>query len=620
MVQQLQQIPSRRALALRFWLAAKQFWLGPSRRLAWLLTIGNVLLIFFQLAAQFRLNVWNRDIFDALEQKDSGAVSHQALLFVPLALAIVGLGVVAVYGRMTTQRKWREWLTEHLVGRLLAHGHYYQLNLVRGDHKNPEARISQDARVATDAPVDFAVGILSSMVTAVTFIGVLWVVGGNLAIDFAGMGMVIPGYLVLAAIVYSVLASVAMVIIARRFIVVSEAVNQTEAEFRYALTRFSDNGESIALLGGEKEEQEGLRQSLGAVLRQWLLLCYQHMRATVVSNGNSVLAPVVPLVLCAPKYLDGSMTLGEVMQAAGAFIQVQSAFNWLVDNYPRLADWMASVRRVGSLIASLDYLEAVGRLGEPGTIRRIQHDAPALRLCDLSVTLEDGTVVINDADVLIKPGERILMMGESVTGKSTLVRAIAGLWPWWKGEIFIPRNAKLFLMPQYPYIPLGGLRRVVTYPLSSSQVDEDKLHELMNLVGLDHLAHRLDEQAPWEHVLSGGERQRIAFVRLLLHEPDFVVMDEATSALDPASQAHLLTVASERLSRAAILSIAHRPELRAFHQRVLLFEHRPGGSRLTSDDAIVQPLGLLPQVLSWLHALVSADHTRGAETFSSSLL
>ena len=397
---------------------------------------------------------------------------------------------------MTTQRKWREWLTEHLVTRLLAHGHYYQLNLVRGDHQNPEARISQDARVATDPPVDFAVGILSSTVTALTFIGVLWFVGGNLAINVAGVSVVIPRYLVLAAIIYSILASLAMVMIARRFVAVSEAVNQTEAEFRYALTRLRDNGESIALLGGEKEEQEGLRRSLGSVLHQWLLLCYQQMRATVVSNGNSVLAPVVPLVLCAPKFLDDSMTLGDVMQVTGAFIYVQSAFNWLVDNYPRLADWMASVRRVASLMVSLDYLDAVGRPGEPGTIRRIEYDAPVLRLRDLSVTLEDGTVVINDADVVVKPGERILVMGESGTGKSTLVRAIAGLWPWGKGEIFIPRKAKLFLMPQYPYVPLGGLRRVVTYPLSSSQVDDEKLHELLNVVGLDYLADRLDEEAP----------------------------------------------------------------------------------------------------------------------------
>jgi len=571
------------------------------------------LLVLLQLAAQIRLNIWNRDIFNALAQRDAAAVLHQALLFVPLAVAIVGLAIVAVYGRMTTQRKWREWLTEHLIARLLAHGHYYQLNLVRGDHQNPEARISQDARVATDPPVDFAVGILSSTLTAVTFIGVLWFVGGDLTVDVAGMSVVIPRYLVLAAVIYSILASLAMVMIARRFVAVAEAVNQTEAEFRYALTRLRDNGESIALLGGEAEEHEGLRRSLGSVLHQWLLLCYQQMRATVVSNGNFVLAPVVPLVLCAPKFLDGSMTLGDVMQAAGAFIYVQTAFNWLVENYPRLADWLASVRRVGSLMVSLDYLDAVGRPGEPGTIRRIEYDAPALRLRDLSVTLEDGTVVINDADVTVKPGERILVMGESGTGKSTLVRAIAGLWPWGQGDIFIPRKAKLFLMPQYPYIPLGSLRRVVTYPLSSSQVTDEKLHELMKIVGLDYLANRLDEESPWDYALSGGEKQRVAFVRLLLHEPDFIVMDEATSALDPSSQTHLLTVISERLSRAAFLSIAHRPELQAFHQRVLVFEHRPGGSRLISDEATITAHGLLPQFVNWLRALRSVQRSVTSE-------
>ena len=592
-----------RARARRFWSTARQFWAGPSRRLAWLLTTGLVLLVFLQLAVQFRLNVWNRDIFNALARRDGAAVLHQALLFVPLAVAIVGLAVIAVYGRMTTQRKWREWLTEHLIARLLAHGHYYQLNLVRGDHQNPEARISQDARVATDPPVDFAVGILSSALTAATFIGVLWFVGGDLAIAVAGVSVVIPRYLVLAAVIYSILASLAMAMIARRLVGVFEAANQTEAEFRYALTRLRDNGESIALLGGETEEHEGLRRSLGSVLQQWLLLCYQLMRATVISNGNTVLAPVVPLVLCAPKFLDDSMTLGEVMQAVGAFIYVQTAFNWLVENYPRLADWLASVRRVGSLMASLDYLDAVGRPGEPGTIRRIEYDAPALRLRDLSVTLEDGTVVINDADVIVQPGERILVMGESGTGKSTLVRAIAGLWPWGKGEIFIPRKAKLFLMPQYPYVPLGSLRRVVAYPLSSDQVHDEKLHELMELVGLGYLANRLDEESPWDYALSGGEKQRVAFVRLLLHEPDFIVMDEATSALDPSSQENLLTVISERLSRAAFLSIAHRPELQAFHQRVLLFEHRPGGSQLISDEAIVPAHGLLPQFVNWLRAL-----------------
>jgi putative ATP-binding cassette transporter len=259
---------------------------------------------------------------------------------------------------------------------------------------------------------------------------------------------------------------------------------------------------------------------------------------------------------------------------------------------------MASARRVASLLVSLDHLDMAAR--PESAIRRAEYDGSGLRLRDLSVTLDDGTVVIKDADVVIEPGERVLVRGESGTGKSTLVRAVAGLWPWGRGEIHIPRGATLFLMPQEPYVPLGQLRRVATYPLGAEKISNESLRELFDLVGLAHLSGRLDEEAPWEHVLSGGEKQRIAFVRLLLHGADFIVMDEATSALDPSSQERMLALVSERLPRAAIISIAHRPELEAFHQRVIVFEHQPGGSRMVSDLVITHPNRMVTRLLSWL--------------------
>ena len=589
-MQNIHPAPSRRTLVGRYWSTARGFWLKEDRVTAWLLTVGLFVLVFLQLGLQYRLNIWNRDIFNAIGMKDGEAAFTQALIFLPLAAATVGLAVIAVYGRMTMQRQWRAWLVKHLIGRWLAKGHYYQLNLVRGESLVPEGRMTDDARIASDPPVDFAVQLFGSIVTAVTFIGVLWVVGGDITVGSSDFAVVIPGYLVIAAVIYSALISVGMVLITRRFISVSEATNQAEAEFRYALTRLRENGESIALLSGEQEEQRGLRKGLETVIERWRRYCHQHMRATVVSNSNWLLAPTIPLILCVPKYIAGTMTLGEVTQAAAAFVLVQSAFNWLVDNYPRLADWMASARRVGQLLLALDHLDAAGKPGEVGAIRRTEEAGAALRLRDLTVRLDDGTVIINDADAAIGLNERVLLLGESGTGKSTLVRAIAGLWPWGEGEIAIRTGARMFLMPQRPYIPLGTLRRVVTYPLASTEVTDDSVRELMERVGLSYLIKGLDEDAAWDHILSGGEKQRIAFARLFLHRPNLIIMDEATSALDPASQTQMMTLLIDRLPNAAIVSIAHRPELDAFHNRKIIFEHRPGGSHLSSEN-ISTPAG-----------------------------
>ena len=603
MTEQLSEEDARAALTQRFWRTAGGFWFGEARLIAWILTVGLVLVTLVQVYVQYRINVWNREIFDAIEKKDPGIVLTQALIFIPLALIAVTLAIIAVYGRMRMQRRWRAWLTDHLIDRWLANGRYYQLNLVTGDHQNPEGRIGEDARIATDSPVDFAVGILNAVLMALTFVVVLWGVGGSITFRVGGSEVFIPGYLVIAVILYSFTTSVAMAIIARSFVPAAESKNQAEAEFRYALTRLRENGESVALLGGEEEERSGLRDLLRKLIGRWQALARQHMRTTLVSNGNVVLAPVIPIILCAPKYLAGEMSLGQVMQASAAFVQVQAAFNWLVDNYPRLAEWAASARRVASLLVSLDELDEVQDEGI-GTIERKEgDDGPAIELVNLQVTLSDGTIVVDDADAKINPGERVLVVGESGTGKSTLVRAIAGLWPWGGGEIIIKRGARLFLMPQKPYIPLGNLRRAATYPLAPEEIDDETLQETMDLVGLGHLSDKLDEEEPWDRVLSGGEQQRIAFVRLLLHKPDIVVMDEATSALDPKSQELLMNLVFEALPEMAVISVGHRPELEAFHQRKLTLARSKEGARLVRDQRLKPPKRILkPMMARWRRA------------------
>ncbi|WP_027161165.1 ABC transporter ATP-binding protein/permease [Mesorhizobium sp. WSM1293] len=578
----------RKYLLRRFWISGRGYWARRGDGLAWPLTIGLLILICVNVGFQYGINVWNRSFFDAIEQRNVHTVYVLSAIFLPLVAGSAGLVVAQVYLRMTIQRRWRSWLTTAVIARWLANGRYYQLNLVAGDHSNPEARLTEDLRIATESPVDFISGVLNAFLSASTFIVVLWTIGGALTLPIGGENLTIPGFLVITAVIYAAITSTSMVVIGRHFVRLSEQKNQAEAEFRYTLTRVRENGESIALLGGEEEERSGIDRNFGHVLRQWALLTGQHMRTALVSQGSSLFAPVVPVLLCAPKFLEGSMSLGQVMQAASAFAIVQGAFGWLVDNYPRLADWNASARRIASLMMSLDGLE---RAEQSDALGRIQHgeteDGAMLSLDDLSVTLDDGTSVVKETEVAIEPGERVLVAGESGSGKSTLVRAVAGLWPWGGGSVNFHADRRLFMLPQRPYIPSGTLRRAVAYPAAADKWTIKQIKAALDKVGLAYLAERIKEEAPWDQTLSGGEKQRLAFARLLLHRPDIVVLDEATSALDEKSQDAMMATMIRELPDVTIISVAHRAELEAFHSRKITLERREGGAKLVSDINLV---------------------------------
>ncbi len=576
---------ARKAYLLkRFWISAREYWGRKGDRFAWPFSIGLLVLIAINVGFQYGINVWNRRLFDAIEQRNASMVYFLGAVFPPLVLGSVAIVTIQVYVRMLIQRRWRSWLTKALIARWLANGRYYQLNLIGGDHQNPEARISEDMRIATESPVDFVAGVIAAFVSASTFIIVLWTIGGALTLPIGDTFITIPGFLVVTAVLYAVITSGSITFIGRKFVRVSEAKNQVEAEFRYTLTRVRENGESIALLGGEEEERNDLEKTFANVRQQWRLLAHQYMRTTLVSHGSMLIAPVVPVLLCAPKFLDGSMSLGQVMQAASAFTIVQSAFGWLVDNYPRLADWNACARRVASLMMSLDGLEQAEQSESMGRIKRGETEGEImLSLNDVSVSLGDGTAVVKETQVEVGPGERVLVAGESGSGKSTLVRAIAGLWPWGGGSVNFHADRQLFMLPQRPYIPSGTLRRAVAYPQAADRWTADEICMALEKVGLGHLSDKIEDEAPWDHTLSGGEKQRLAFARLLLNDPDIIVLDEATSALDEKTQDKIMEMMIEELPGATIVSVAHRAELEAFHSRKITLEKHEGGARLVSD-------------------------------------
>ena len=349
--------PDEKLLLSRFWQSASGFWRGRAAWRAWLLVVVLIATVILQLLTQYALNYWNRDFFNAIGRRDGAELWIQALRFVPLAAASLGLMVFSVWGRMTMQRTWRAWLSDHLYDYWLKDGRYVRLRFVDGDYEAPEFRIAEDARIATDLPVDLANGLFQSLLNAATFIGILWSVGDGLPIDLGGFVLNIPGYLVIAVIAYSALLSAGIFLIARHLTRVMEEYKRTEAELRSIGTHLRESGEGMAVPDSKRDARHVIGAALKGVIAIWRIYMWQLMRMTVVTYSSLLVTPVVGLLLCTPKYLMGTMSLGEVVQAAAAFVVVQGAFNWFTDNYAKLAEWASSANRVASLLLALDEVD-----------------------------------------------------------------------------------------------------------------------------------------------------------------------------------------------------------------------------------------------------------------------
>ena len=387
---------------------AARFWKGSARRKAWLLTSGMATFIFLNLIVQVGINRWNAYFFNALEKKDVATASKATLLFIGLTLMAAGVAVGMVQFRLRLQVAWRQWLTGELLSHWLAEQRFYRLSIAAPEIDAPEFRMAEDARIATEPVVDFVIGITNATLLAVTFLGVLWSVGGSITIA----GYTIPGYMVFASLIYACFMSGFMAWLGRPLVQKVERKNEAEARLRFELGRVRENAEQIALIGGEKDERSSLRGTLRYLVNRVIEVVNQQAHLTWFINGNAVLAGVFPLLIAAPKYLSGAMTLGSLMQTSAAFIQVQLALNWLVENYIRIAEWLASVSRVVGLRGALQDLDI--SVGETADDRIVVGTGPddAIHLKGLWVGQHDGRVVIEDADAKINRGERVLLTGD----------------------------------------------------------------------------------------------------------------------------------------------------------------------------------------------------------------
>jgi vitamin B12/bleomycin/antimicrobial peptide transport system ATP-binding/permease protein len=567
-------------------LAGPFFMAGSERWPARLLAGGVLVLTLLQIGIQVRINVWNRDFFDALQYHNWTAFLHQMVIFAVLGSTSMGVAVYQVYVKQLLQLRWRRWLTARLVGGWLEGGRHYQLNFVGEGVENPDQRIAENIRGATEMAVEFAIGIVNSALTLLSFIGILWSLSGVLTVALFGITLDIPGYMVGAALIYAAIGSALTYWIGKPIVPANVQHTAAEADFRFALVRLRENSESIALIGGEADEEKHLNRNFGLVMAAQLVLMRAKRRLMWMTNGYAMLGIIYPTLVASPRYFADQISLGGLMQITAAFGQVQTSLTWFVDNFPLIAEWRSHVTRLLEFEDMLQTtIESTTESGEVTMIELVEETAKegeeAIAFQDLEITLADGNIVIAETNAKIARGEKVLITGESGSGKSTLMRAASGLWPWGRGAIHLPERSKIMFMPQRPYLPLGTLRAAIAYPASPRRFNRKAMEAALKRCGLAHLIERMDENDRWDRLLSGGEQQRIAFVRALLHKPEWIFMDEATAALDDDNQTAMMSLFKDELRWTTLISVGHRQGLENFHDRTLHLVKTKSGAHLT---------------------------------------
>jgi putative ATP-binding cassette transporter len=568
------------------------------RRRIGVLAGGIALVLAGNMVGQIQLNEWHGAFFDALQQERVAAFGHQLLIF----LAIVGVLLALVVGQTWMQEmlkvRLREWLTHHLLDEWLVAGRAYRLGLAGQIGVNPDQRIEEDTRKLTELSASLGVGLFQAVLLLVSFISILWALSNNVVFVVDHSKFTIPGYMVWCAMLYALIGSLLTWRVGVPLINLNAERYAREAELRFALVRVSESAESIAFFGGEKDERRQLDGNLDRVISSMQRLSGALSRLTWITSGYGWIAMVVPIVVASPGFFSGGLTLGGMMMVAGAFNQVQASLRWFVDQFPAIADWRATLRRISAFKAAVDKLDEIDERVD--RIELARDPAGNLAFDNVSVLLSDGRVVIAEANVEIGPGERVLIVGESGAGKSTLFRAVAGLWPWGSGTIRVPEPRTMMFMSQRPYLPLGTMRAAITYPEPSDAYDAAAVEAAVKRVGLAEFIPALDTNCRLDKSLSLGQQQLVGFARLLLHRPSWVFLDEATSALDEVSQRRVMSIFDQELSGVTVLSIGHRPGLEAFHSCTLHLVRTPDGATLHHKQPHLPAADAVPSAFAGL--------------------
>lgn len=576
-----------RDFSSKAWALAKPYFQSEDKWKARGLLLAIVLLNLGAVYMLVLLNEWNRVFYDALQDKNQPVFWEQLGRFTYLAFAFIIIAVYRFYLTQLLEVRWRAWMTEHYLQRWLADHAFYRMELARyagnGDNNaatpdNPDQRIQEDLNLFTTYTISLSMGLLNAVVTLLSFVGILWSLSGPFGFTLGGSSFSIPGFMVWMAVLYCAAGSILTHYIGRPQIRLNFLQQRYEADFRHHLVRVREYSESIALDKGEAVERVHLDKRFSTVLGNYLTLIKKQKNLIWFTNFFGQAAVVFPFIVAAPRFFSGAIQLGQLMQIASAFGRVQDSLSWFVDNYSSLAAWRATTDRLTSFEESFVALAQSRQAQTAINSVAINEASDSLDTQDLTLALPTGAVLLSGLSLHAEPGENVLIRGPSGSGKSTLFRALAGIWPFSRGRTVLPANA--MFIPQRPYFPNGTLRDALAYPQPASSYSDAELQQALEDALLPKLTHRLDDEDAWSQKLSGGEQQRLAIARVLLKKPAWLFADEATSALDEAAEKTLYERLLAQTQRAggAIISIAHRPTVAAFHGKRWELEKQPEGS------------------------------------------
>jgi putative ATP-binding cassette transporter len=554
---------------IQFMKLAGPFWNSENKLAIRTETVLLVVLTLMQIGLAVLITQWNAALFDAIEQRSMAGVKAQIGLLILIFAASITITTTHLIFKRRLLIGWRLWLTKKVITKWMHKGRHYQITLMsQNDHDNPDGRIAEDIRIATEDAIALSHSMFYSLLMLGSFTKILWDLSGSVVFNFGSVSIPVEGYLVWISISYAVCASILGWWMGKPMSEATHARQTKEAIFRHDLIDTQGNSQAIALMRGENQEQERLLDSFQAIITTYAQQTAAWKQIQIFTSGYSVSSMALPILVGSPRYIAGAISLGMLMQSVQAFQHMVSALSWPIDNMAQIAKWRTSVERVLGLVNALDHVEHdISRLNS-NQICVKKAGVSVLELNNVSIASLEGEILSLTINDEIKAGERVLISDQTNTG-AMLFKAIAGLWPWGTGIIEVPENDTLFFMPPKPYLPVESLFAAICYPKAKASFDQILVEKLLIQVGQKDLVKQLNRVDSWEQMLSNEQQQCLGVVRVLLHRPQWIFIQEALDSLAPSDEVQMLELLGKELPHTGILIITHQPPAETFHQRIL---------------------------------------------------